>query len=158
MHYIIENGVLLHYQGSEKLVCIPEEVRIIGDSAFAENDDIETIILHDRVEEIFDNAFRSCHNLKRVDLKYVKYIGNFAFWGCSKLEQIVIPGRVTELGARTFEWCVGLKRISLPPCLEYIGPAVFSNCQSLASIHIPHSVKRIEERAFAECRAALIFD
>lgn len=66
---VIEDGVLVKYIGSEKEVEIPDNVTVIGESAFADCDSIESIFVPGSVKKIEDYAFYGCRNLVNVDME-----------------------------------------------------------------------------------------
>lgn len=73
-------------------VVIPEGVRIINGSAFA-NSKIKSIQLPSSLEMIGEYAFQTCKNLKELRIPAsVKHIGSGAFGGCSALTSIVFDG------------------------------------------------------------------
>ena len=50
--FVIENGVLKKYTGNAGSLDIPEEVRIIGESAFEGCKDLTCVEIHEGLEEI----------------------------------------------------------------------------------------------------------
>ena len=84
----IKNGVLEKYNGYDRKVVIPDEVKVIGENAFrsfgwGEHSDIESVTIPDGV----------------------KIIEDAAFCGCSRLRNITIPDSVTSIGKMAFEDC-----------------------------------------------------
>ena len=80
--FVIENGVLIEYQGSGGDVVIPDGVISIGDGAFA-----------------------YCGSLKSVTIPdSVTSIGEWAFYNCNSLESVTIPDSVTNIGDHAFEF------------------------------------------------------
>ena len=58
-------------------VIIPERYMIIEREAFKDCQCVEEIILHDKIEEIYEGAFSNCVNLRKIVLpKKVKIIKN----------------------------------------------------------------------------------
>lgn len=107
---------------------MPDSLKGIKYSAFANCNALASVIIGDGVEEIGGGAFSSCGNLTTVALgKNVKIIGGGAFSSCSKLATITFGDNV-----------------------EQIGKGAFSN-SSLRSVTLPHSVKEIQEGAFQYC-------
>ena len=121
----------------------------IGDSAFRNSRNLESITLLDSVTHIGENAFFNCNALKAVVLSdNLTYIGSAAFQSCAYLESIVIPDKITELSANLFNYCRQLTDIELPETLEVIGDYAFANCSGLTSFEIPAGVTTIGKRAF----------
>lgn len=128
--FIVENGVLKKYTGSDETVVIPEGITEIGPFAFKDCISLVNITIPDSVNTI-------------------KYS---AFSGCTSLSGVVLPDRVTEIDSFTFCNCTSLASVSLPKGLSKIGIGAFMQCVSLADITIPESVKTIESAAFSACR------
>ena len=85
----------------------------IGDSAFRNSRNLESITLLDSVTHIGENAFFNCSALKAVVLSdNLTYIGSAAFQSCAYLESIVIPDKVTEMPRNMFAKCNELVSIT----------------------------------------------
>ncbi len=112
--FVIEEGVLLRYNGYSDSVVIPDGVEVIGNFAFARNFDITSIVIPSSVV-----AFE-----------------NYAFRECSSLTQIIIPDSVIYIGDYAFQNCDGLISIVIPASVEYIGNSVFNSCDNLTKITV----------------------
>ncbi len=186
----IENGygVITRFIGFDnKTIVIPNkindvEIKVIGESAFANCTGIECVIISDGIEEIQDGAFFKCAALRTVDLpstlkfigtKHAQYTqqGTFAETG---LETIVFPASLIYIGSKAFASCHRLKQINLPNKIRTLEKKCFYSCMSLSevllpdnlvsigkdafygtaitSINIPTSVKQIAESAFSNCK------
>ena len=78
--FIIENGVLKRYVGSDKAVGIPSFVTRIGDHAFAGCGRVETVVIPEGVTDIGVRAFSECNKLTSVKIpESVTSIGKWAF-------------------------------------------------------------------------------
>ncbi len=110
--FIIKDGVLEQYDGSDEVVVIPEGVTRIAEKAFEENETITEVIMPDTVTSIESYAFKKCGNLKKVAFS-------------PALETI-------EYGC--FEECRALKAAHLPKTLRYLGYHAFEDCGSLNSV------------------------
>lgn len=62
-------GNLIKYNGEDKVVNVPEDVRYIGSSLFFENDTIEKVNIPQSVTALGYEIFLECHNLKCVVLE-----------------------------------------------------------------------------------------
>lgn len=122
---VIEDGVLVKYTGSEKEVEIPDNVIVIGESAFADCDSIESIFVPGSVEKIEDYAFYGCRNLVNVDMEE----------------------GVTSIGYAAF-YKTNLESVDLPFSMSYLGEYSFSQCSNLTDITIENGVISIGEGAF----------
>ena len=77
--FVIENGVLKEYKGTDADVVIPEGVTKIGDSAFYACQSIESIVVPKGVTRIGEYAFFGCQNLSKVELPSgIDFIDNAA--------------------------------------------------------------------------------
>lgn len=127
--FVIEDGVVIGYNGSDDDIVIPEGVVGIG-----------------------QEAFRNCTALKRVTLpEGLTYIDNMGFYSQGKLEEIVFPSTLKSIGSYAFGNCSALKDLELPYGLEHIGTCCFDKCYALSSIDIPDSVTEIGNSAFLNC-------
>lgn len=140
------------YSPKIKSVMIGNEVKNIGDYAFAYCEDITSIIIGNNVTTIGDGAFCGCGGLMSIDIpNCVSDIGAFAFGECSGLSSITIPDSVTSIGNNAFAACRGLTSITISNGVTSIGDYVFYNCSGLTSVTIPDSVTSIGSSAFENC-------
>lgn len=121
--YIPDNVRLIWrlYVEGMKEVTGGRNVREIGQEAFEVpyyidsevNDDLERIVLGNRVEQLNDRAFANCIALKEVKLgNSLYYIGDYAFYGCTSLEEIELGYSVTNIQTSAFEGCTSLQKVS----------------------------------------------
>lgn len=173
---VIKKGVLTHYHYSgEKTLVVAEGVREIGEYAFGNCGELESVKLPSTLTRINANAFRCCYNLKEVELpeglvsigdraflsceslseirlpQSLKEIGNAAFQHCISLKNITLPDGITRLEDHTFCACKSLESINFPPYLKHMGMAVFVQCVALQSVKIPEGVKTIRIDCFTGC-------
>ena len=87
-------------------------VTSVGDYAFSECHNLETVVIPDTVTSIGVGAFRSCYKLSEVKLSAtLKSIGVEAFFYCYALTRIEIPASVTNIGRNAFGCCFGVTDI-----------------------------------------------
>ncbi|MBQ4529459.1 MAG: leucine-rich repeat protein [Lachnospiraceae bacterium] len=167
------------YTGNEKEVKVPAEIKgkkvtSIGNFAFEDEDNIESIELPksvtnignyafyckklksinipDTVTWIGDNAFESCESLETIILpSQITYITRGEFSDCKSLKSIVIPENVTEIAWYAFANCISLEEVTISAGVEHIGESAFYNCSSLKQIILPDGVDTIEYGAFQKC-------
>lgn len=118
--FVIDDGVLYfddsHYLGNGELT-IPEivddqTVVAIGENAFADCDDLTTVILPGTITEIHANAFAECDNLRGIYIpESVKVIADKAFYGCDGLEAIYLTEKLEQIGHEAFSQCQKLNYI-----------------------------------------------
>ena len=110
----IEDGVLLGIGAcTDSVIVVPNEVTIIGDSAFKNNDDLTGILLPNTLTVIGSSAFENCTSLTVVN----------------------IPEGVQLIDRTAFKNCKGLYGILLPESLAYMGKECFADCPLLITLH-----------------------
>lgn len=133
--FVIKKGVLVEYNGTDEVVTVPEGVRVIGESVFEPNFEI------DGEEE----------RLKKVIIpETVWAIEKHAFFLCYGLKEVELPSSLEVIGEGAFD-CCDLKQINLPDGLISIEKRAFGGNASLEQVIIPPSVKRLDPRAFGRC-------
>ena len=80
--FVIEDGVLVKYNGKESRVVIPEGVRVIGASAFYGNKTIKTIEIREGLEGIASRAFMNSSITEITLPASIKTVGESAFESC----------------------------------------------------------------------------
>ena len=85
----IKDNILVHYNGEDEDVVVPEGIREIGPQAFQGNETVKTVTLPDSVELINNAAFADCVNLEKIirsEQSLLATIGNGAFRNDVKLD------------------------------------------------------------------------
>lgn len=175
--FVIENGILKSYKGTEKVIVIPESVTEIDESVFR-GTDIEKVIFNRALKKIGAFAFWSCKSLKEIvfpeDNELVT-IGSNAFqateslklanlealsvWQATAAEsyqfhgtglgKVVLPASMVKLESQfIFASCGSLTELVLPEGLEEIAAHAFRNGGALEELNIPSSVKVIGSLSF----------
>lgn len=131
---------------------LPMSVKSIGAYAFAKTACTD-FSLPDRVTEIGEGAFESCHNFRTLNLpRDLKKIGNRAFYDCLLSGELNIAYNVMEIGDYAFSGCTSLTKLSLTSSLQRIGANAFNGCKNLkCELAIPSTVTEIGDGAFKEC-------
>lgn len=127
LYDIDSSGMITGYVGTETDLIIPDTIRGIkvkgiGSSAFADNENIHSVVLPSTATHIGLNSFKNCTNLKSVTggaithinlnafanssistfpFENVKSISDKAFYGCTNLKNVVLPN-VEKIGASAF--------------------------------------------------------
>ena len=150
--FVIEDGVLTKYTGTDTEVVVPDGVTSIARFAFHGCSSLTDITLPSSVTIIGDYAFDGCSSLTDITLpSSVTIIGDYAFDGCGSLTDITLPSSVTNVGDSAFKDCSSLTDITLPSSVTSIGDFVFDGCSSLSSVKIPAGVTSIGIAAFDGC-------
>lgn len=149
--FTIIAGKLIKYKGKSADVVIPNDVTVIGNSAFEGCSGLKSVIIPNSVIAIGENAFFNCSELTSITIpNSVKTVGKSAFSRCSALKSVTIPNSITTIGDFAFAVCMALSDVTLPNSITAIGNNVFL-CSGLKSITIPNSVSVIGDSAFAGC-------
>ncbi|MBR0414077.1 MAG: leucine-rich repeat protein [Clostridia bacterium] len=119
-----------------KAVVVENGITGIGENAFWQFKNIESVTLGDTLESIGKYAFSGCEKIESIDLpNSLTSIGGQAFGNCVILESIVIPSGVTSLATSTFASCTALTTVTLPTTLTKIGAAAFFRCYNLQTVN-----------------------
>ena len=86
--FLIEDGVLIQYSGTDTVVEIPQEVTTIGQRAFFNNNTVSEIILPEGLLSIETSAFYGCTRLKKIELPAtLSQVDSQAFSMCTSLTE-----------------------------------------------------------------------
>ena len=124
---MINDTIILSYNGDEESPVIPDGTKFIVDAAFANKSLIE-IIIPDSVE----------------------YIGNYAFSNCTNLKKVILPKNLKEINNCVFYHDIALESIKLPDSVITIGWEAFKKCNKLKEIEVSPNIKQVEKDAFSE--------
>ena len=106
----------------------------IGETAFMDCENLESIILPQTITTIEHEAFKNCSNLTSIDLSTtLTTIGYAAFYSCRKLSSIQFPTSLIKIGSNAFQYS-GIKTVFIPQNLAEIGNRAFAGCDSLTAI------------------------
>ena len=160
---------LTSYNGEVSHVDVPEQidgmkVRRLGESLFAECQNLNTVHLPITLMEIGAKAFyhstvsgvnipsevtrigeQAFSRSKITEITFpkgVKCVEKSVCSACQKLQTVVILG-ATSISDSAFGGCYALQQLILPDGLEHIGQSAFSNTFPLTRIVVPASVKKI---------------
>lgn len=173
--FVIENGILTGYTGTDAVVTIPSGVSKIGEDAFSGNGYVKEIILTDEVTEIGAYSFYECSNLTKLTVPNGDcVVGNYAFslvadgftiYGNmnSAIYQYAMENDIpfVSLGVTQDGFVIkdgvlvsyegNASDVVVPDSVRVIGEYAFSNCNALEEIVIPESVIKIGGRSFGGC-------
>lgn len=143
--YYSKDGCLIDKETNTIVWCysgcvIPKDemIKKIGNSEFANREDISDIVIPNGVEEIGISAFNNCINLETIHIPgSVLKIGNSAFCGCENLTEIKLPSSISSIDHFTFFNCSNLTTLYLPDSLQVIESGAFCLCDKLKEIDLP---------------------
>ena len=166
--FLIENGVLIEYNGNAKNVTIPSDVYRVADSAFYANNTIQSVDLSN-VSVVGNNAFRNCTRLSQVSgYDNVTSCGAYAFYGTPFFEDYteqdlvmgsvlvsskakgsyICPVNIKSVASYAFSGNKQLTSVTLGDNVASVGEGAFYNCTSLANISVGSQVTYIGAFAF----------
>ena len=162
--YVIKNGILTSYFGSEKDMTIPNTIIGLGEYAFWENTNVSSVTIPKSVTTIENNPFSHCKNLKKINVSsdnmYFSDVDGVLFnkkqtklicYPGGKSGTYIIPNSVTSIGEKAFVDCTNLTSVTIPNSVTNIENGAFSDCTGLTNVTIPNSVTDIGERTFWGC-------
>ncbi|MBO5702144.1 MAG: leucine-rich repeat domain-containing protein [Clostridia bacterium] len=106
-------------------VDINENVRLIADYAFFQNNSLMSVTLPDSLVFVGECAFCDCANLKQVDFgEGVQRLGVQAF-SDTAVDSVILPDSVIDIGERAFRIMIPIKELDLGESIERIGSNAF---------------------------------
>ena len=156
----------------------PDSITRIGNEAFQNCSNLESVVLSEKLEKIGESAFENCtkitevelpetlkimendyyggsfsgcKNLKKVNIPKTLEQGYLAFKNCSSLTQIDWKDGITKIPEGLFKECSGLKNITIPDSVTEIEKGAFYQCSSLAEVYLPNGLKKIGDSVFDKC-------
>jgi hypothetical protein len=142
-----DNKIILGIQGAK--LSKNEQGEDVRVGAFYNLDLITNIYMLDGMIYIGDYAFAECDNLESVELPgTLKVLGEGAFMNCTSLERVVFPDDLEVIPAYAFAGCTSLKEIVIPASVKKIDQSAFVGCTALESIVF--ETDEIEDPAYAD--------
>ena len=166
--FVIENGVLVAYNGSDSHMVIPEGVTAIAPKLLSGKSNVTSVTIPPSVTEIGWDAFcgkwrlasnPECFTLHLSDLDDFLGKNQFNFMPFCQcrfivngqvLEELTIPGTMKEV-RHLFSRCEDLKKVVIPEGVEHIAMEAFNRCRNLTHVCLPKSLKTVENDAFSGC-------
>ena len=141
---------------------IPNDISIIGNSAFRGCTSLLSISLPNSIVKIEDGAFYGCNSLQSIYIPYsIAVIGESAFSDCCGVTSIKVDknnkrydsrkdcNAIIESSCNTI--ILGCQNTVIPNDIEKLEDFVFSGCMGLKTIIIPQGVQEIGNGAFYGC-------
>lgn len=116
-------------------------------------------IIPNSVTSIGNYAFQNCSNLNSINIpSSITSIGNYAFEHCSSLTSITLPISVTSIGNCAFYYCNALSSITIPSSVNSIGSSAFFYCKNLTSVKVEMAIPvAIEQNVFSNRANATLY-
>lgn len=126
------------------------ELKISGDGEVTSHpwiglykDQIQRVIIGDRITSLCDDAFKNCKMLTYVGLgtdSALTNIGSGAFSGCDKITSITFPRNLRKIGSEAFK-DTGLSGIVvLPIRVNDLAPDAFTGCDDITALAVDNSL------------------
>lgn len=110
----MDGNKLVKYSGTNEVVSIPDGVKIIGEEAFAGNDNLVRVDIGNQVKSVDYRAFAECDNLRTIIVgDGVEEIGTAAFSNNKELVNVSFGADVKKLGSGVFAGDNHLETLSL---------------------------------------------
>lgn len=132
-----EMELLVYPNGkTESSFVVPDGVEKIGDSVFANREELTSITLPQTLDKIGNKTFEGCKNLKGMQLpEGLSAIGAWAFSGCELFKELKLPDSLIAIEEGAFKDCRRFIRVVLPINLETLEKNVFQGCDKLMEIY-----------------------
>ncbi len=135
------NDLFYAYRGTAASVTVPEDIRVIGEGAFAGNEKLVSAELPETLEEIGRNAFSGDTALVSVRVgKHLKKLGANAFSGCEKLTELYLPDTLEEIGEHAAGYRINAETGAAEPLNN--GLTVFADAEAAVKYAADNSLKR----------------
>ena len=97
--------------------------------------DIRRIVIGEGITRLGNDAFMNLSNLESVELpSTLTEIGNFVFLRCQALTGVELPEGLTALGQQCF--CgTGLTAVEIPSSVTFVDANVFEDCKALTDVY-----------------------
>lgn len=112
-------------------VTLPDTVTVVGEDAFADCTELESITFGAGLTLLDRGCLRGCTALYEVTLpEKLREIGREAFADCDHLEAVTIGGGVQIIRDNAFMMCTSLSRFTFARRPAHIAVTAFSGCYS----------------------------
>ena len=145
--FVIVNGILVAYQGTDSIVTIPDSVTEIGSEAFYGHSNVTKVTIPNSVTSIGSHAFCRCDSLTDIAIpSCVTQIGVWAFSGTPWLEA---QGNFVIVNDILIRYQGKDGSVTVPDNVIKINDMAFWGNSELQNVTIPNHVTSIGESAFA---------
>ena len=143
-----------------------KHITLIGDSAFSNCSNLQSIKLPNSIMEIGDQAFHDCTSMKGVyiidiaawcNIKFNGYYSNPLYYAHNLylngelVKGLVIPDSITAINDYAFNGCTCMTIATISNSVTKIGVSAFYKCTGLTGITITNSVTTIDMGALYGC-------
>ena len=130
------------------------EITGIANDAFKADLTIKAVKIPETYTYIGDFAFYDCDNLESVTMtSSVVSAGKYSFAECDKLASLELSDSISAISEGMFKNCVSLTSVSVPKLAAEICDSAFLGCKALSVITLPSELSKITKNAFYGCDA-----
>lgn len=142
-----------------KSVSIPNSVAKIEDYAFECCDELEKLILPERLQSLGIGTCLNCLSLREVSIpETLSFVGAYGyFMGCESLEKfsgayVSSDGRCVVQDKSLYAFAPkDMTAYSIPEGVEVIASRAFAECNRLKSLTLPRSIVSLGDAVFDNC-------
>ena len=143
--YMFKNSSIQH-------VKFAGTISSIGEQAFFQCKQLQTLEGDVRPTSIGSYAFFECNNLKEgLDLSRLSSIATYAMEDCYAFGETLNLPKITSIGSYAFSNCTGIKNLLFQNKMTSVPSYSFYQCSGITNILLSSSIKRIENYAFQKC-------
>ncbi|MBO5287647.1 MAG: leucine-rich repeat protein [Clostridia bacterium] len=158
------------YNRSIYSLVIPDGIVVIGQNAFGNCSNINSVIIGNTVTKIHTTAFLNTNissitaplkafeakaipldNVSHIEITKANGVIPEGIFNYKTFSTITLSSDVTGIAPGAFAYCSNIATVTIPGSVETIGAGAFQGCYSLTSLTIEEGVKRIEALAFYGC-------
>eukprot|EP00986_Skeletonema_menzelii_P010370 scaffold5047_cov127-Skeletonema_menzelii.AAC.14 len=150
------NNIFVYLGGDQEVpdgvthAIIHPSVKIVPRRAFYYRQQLVSVIFHDGVEIIEQDAFSGCKSLRGIKLLGVREIGAGAFKYCNALSDVEFGDEIETIGADAFLCCPSLRSIKMPS-VRTIQQFAFGRCSQLNDVEFGIDLETISYYSFYNC-------
>lgn len=124
--FVIDNGNLSAYVGSGGEVVLPLCVKVVGEKAFSDKDNVTRVVINEGCVIVKNSAFEKCDNLQEVVLpQSLATIEESAFYNCKMLTRVLQGLNIVSIGGYAFAKCPNLQVVYISETIKEIGDKAF---------------------------------
>ena len=109
---------------------------------------LKTVSIPSTLTIIGQYAFANCSNLESITWGEIENIDDYAFQNCTNLSLEALPASLTRIGQSGFSKCSSITLAQLPENLSGFGTRAFEFCSGVTIQLLPEGLTDIKERAF----------
>ena len=153
-----DKTVLIRYPAGNpaETYSVPDTVCHLGD-AFYWTEYLKEVSIPGNVTAIGNDAFSNCYQLETVHFSEgLVHIGWDAFDSCIALTGITLPDSLRMIQFEAFRYCRALTSVVIPDGVTVIDEGAFGGCDHLTGVVVPESVTTVNA-AFYGCPVLTIY-